>query len=79
MLLQWLTYHHQQVTGTNATVENFGDDLSDGTVFASVLTAYAPYLAAAFFSDIFTLPQDEEHKYAVLRYFFSIQNDCRFI
>ena len=58
ILLAWLTYHHRNVTGAGACVENFGEDLSDGMVFASVLASHVPGLAQAFFSNMFSIPTD---------------------
>jgi len=62
LLLQWLTYLHQSVSGAEHSVSNFGDDLADGRVLASVLVAHVPPLADTFFSDLFVVAETESQR-----------------
>jgi len=62
LLLLWLTHLHQTVTGSSITVSNFGDDLADGRVLASVLVAHVPPLAQVYFSDLFVLAGSEAQR-----------------
>ena len=62
LLLKWLTHLHQRVTGSSMTVSNFGDDLSDGRVLASVLVAHVPPLAHSYFSDLFVIAESEAQR-----------------
>jgi len=62
LLLQWLTHLHQSVSGAEHAVSNFGDDLADGRVLASVLVAHVPPLAETFFSDLFVVTETESQR-----------------
>jgi hypothetical protein len=62
LLLKWLTYLHQSVSGAEHAVSNFGDDLADGRVLASVLVAHVPPLADTFFSDLFVVAETESQR-----------------
>ena len=68
LILQWLTLTHQEVTKSEQIVENFGDDLSDGTVLASVLSFYIPSLAESHFSDLFPFATElDQRRHNVIR------------
>lgn len=53
-LLKWLSFHTQRLSNTTKSVTNFGDDLADGTVFASLIASHMPWLAPDFFSDLYS-------------------------
>jgi hypothetical protein len=50
------------VTGLKTFVENFGEQLADGTVLASALATYAPHLSDKFFSDLFLDARDQTQR-----------------
>eukprot|EP00052_Salpingoeca_macrocollata_P027279 m.258540 g.258540 ORF g.258540 m.258540 type:complete len:1892 (-) comp22721_c0_seq5:19-5694(-) len=62
LLLAWMTYHHRYVTGVTVAVENFGDDLADGVVLASVLASHVPTLAPTHFASMFPSPTDSSQR-----------------
>ncbi|PSN38953.1 hypothetical protein C0J52_08941 [Blattella germanica] len=78
IILLWLEekYKQQRITLSTSSqamrpkgipplkeVTNFEADLSDGLVYAAVTAAYCPYLAKAFFNDLFPNPLSEEESF----------------
>ena len=51
LLLKWLTLHYQHVhPDSSRTVEDFGESLADGEIFAAVLISHVPQLAQTRFA-----------------------------